>query len=583
MEEPSVLDYLKAKLTPWRGPAPTIPDLDMDDGRLVNSGDAALRDSWQPSIPDLAKRTDSGAAVQNRAMMPWRGLAALLFALLAQRAFEPPDRGTTTALVFYGISALLLLWATIRGEWRLARPKPVGEGEITYVERSRLGFLLISIPIAALAYWSFQSYLFNPLNVFLWGLTFLGIIAVFISPWPDYRAWIERLRNAVWKPGWSFKLTPWMLVAITASAVVVFFRVFRLVEVPPEMISDHAEKLLDIADVLGGQYSIYFPRNTGREALQMYLTAGIALVFKTGISFLSLKIGTVLAGLFTLPFVFLLGKEVGNRNVGLYAMLFAGIAYWPNVTSRIALRFTLYPLFVAPTLFFLIRGLRTGRRNDFILTGIAVGLGLHGYSSFRIVPFVVLAGVGLFYLHHHMGAAQRRAFWGLVIIGLVSFVVFLPLFRYAVDNPDMFSYRTLTRVGSIERPLPGPVWQIFLQNLWNASIMFFWSNGGTWVHSVALRPALDVVSASLYAIGVIALLWRYIRQRHWVDLFLLVSIPILLLPSILSLAFPDENPSLNRTTGAWVPVFVIIGLSLDSILASLRRRLRQAGRLDNSW
>jgi hypothetical protein len=174
-----------------------------------------------------------------------------------------------------------------------------------------------------------------------------------------------------------------------------------------------------------------------------------------------------------------------------------------------------------------------------------------------------------------MGAAQRRAFWGLVIIGLVAFVVFLPLFRYAVDNPDMFSYRTLTRIGSIERPLPGPVWQIFLQNLWNASIMFFWSNGGTWVHSVALRPALDVVSASLYAIGVIALLWRYIRQRHWVDLFLLVSIPILLLPSILSLAFPDENPSLNRTTGAWVPVFVIIGLSLDSILASLRRRLGQ--------
>ena len=28
MEEPSVLDYLKAKLTPWRGPAPQIPPLE---------------------------------------------------------------------------------------------------------------------------------------------------------------------------------------------------------------------------------------------------------------------------------------------------------------------------------------------------------------------------------------------------------------------------------------------------------------------------------------------------------------------------------------------------------------------------
>jgi len=35
---------------------------------------------------------------------------------------------------------------------------------------------------------------------------------------------------------------------------------------------------------------------------------------------------------------------------------------------------------------------------------------------------------------------------------------------------------------------------------------------------------------------------RYIRKRDWVDLFLLVSIPLLMMPSILSLAFPEENP-----------------------------------------
>ena len=28
MEEPSILDYLKAKLTPWRGKAPEIPPLE---------------------------------------------------------------------------------------------------------------------------------------------------------------------------------------------------------------------------------------------------------------------------------------------------------------------------------------------------------------------------------------------------------------------------------------------------------------------------------------------------------------------------------------------------------------------------
>jgi hypothetical protein len=66
------------------------------------------------------------------------------------------------------------------------------------------------------------------------------------------------------------------------------------------------------------------------------------------------------------------------------------------------------------------------------------------------------------------------------------------------------------------------------------------------------------------------LLVRYLRQRHWLDLFLLASIPLLQLPSTLSLAFPDENPALNRAGGAAVPVFLIVALALDGLITSLR-------------
>jgi hypothetical protein len=47
-----------------------------------------------------------------------------------------------------------------------------------------------------------------------------------------------------------------------------------------------------------------------------------------------------------------------------------------------------------------------------------------------------------------------------------------------------------------------------------------------------------------------------------------------MLPSILSLAFPRENPSLNRTAGAIVPVFLIAGFGLASLTRTLRARLR---------
>jgi 4-amino-4-deoxy-L-arabinose transferase-like glycosyltransferase len=387
------------------------------------------------------------------------------------------------------------------------------------------------------------------------------------------RAWLQDIREIARKPRWTLSITPLTILIVCATLLVLFFRVYRLGEVPPEMISDHAEKLLDVSDVLRGEYHVFFPRNTGREAFQMYLTAFVAQVFRTGLTFISLKIGTVLLGLFTLPFVYLLGKEYGNSRVALLAFVFAGIAYWPNVTSRIALRFTLYAAFVAPTLYFLVRGLRTRNRNDFIFAGLAMGIGLHGYSPFRVVPILVIVAFSLAFFHDRLRNQRSNLILGFLALVVISLIVFLPLGRYAVDNPEMFSYRMTSRLGSSERPLPGPAWQIFLKNFWNASTMFFWSNGETWVHSVTLRPALDVVSAVFYGFGVILLLVRYVQQRDWRDIFLLLTIPMLLLPSIMSLAFPNENPALNRTTGAWVPAMVILALAFEGLLTGLEKGL----------
>jgi hypothetical protein len=102
--------------------------------------------------------------------------------------------------------------------------------------------------------------------------------------------------------------------------------------------------------------------------------------------------------------------------------------------------------------------------------------------------------------------------------------------------------------------------------------MFAWSNGEIWPVSIPFRPALGIVSAALFYLGAVLLLTRYFRKWNWEDLFILLSIPFLLLPSILSLAFPSENPTLNRTAGVIVPVFLIVGLSLDGFLEGIRAR-----------
>ncbi len=205
----------------------------------------------------------------------------------------------------------------------------------------------------------------------------------------------------------------------------------------PEMFSDHAEKLLDVYDVLQGHSKIFFERNTGREGLQFHLIAWTVKLFGTGISFLSMKIGTIFFGIFMLPYIYLLGKELANKNVGLMAMLLTGVSYWPNVLARVALRFILYPAFAAPTLYYLVRGLRTGKRHYFILSGIFLGIGLHGYSPFRAVPVLVVIVMLLYWLERRESNRFDRAFVWLGIVAFVSLVIFLPLLRVWTQDPEI--------------------------------------------------------------------------------------------------------------------------------------------------
>ncbi len=584
--EPTVLDYLKSKLSFGRGPSIEIPpppeellepQSEMASAAALPVGGAAtpnpslLVESPTSSATLLARPAGPvarsvGAAVA-AAAFPWRPLLALGIALLAQHFYEPPSPAPVAGTTMYIVALALLAWAVVRSEWTLA-PLLESTSDVDPLTFRRTAFFA-SIPFAILAFLFFTGNLFTLFNVALW---LIAIVLFVSSLWlraPNRPSFLQRLRDFVSSRSWQIRIDRWALLVLLVSAVVLFFRLYHLQQTPAEPFSDHAEKILDVYDVSQGQTRIFFPRNTGREAIIMYWSLLTSWIFGTGLSFITLKLATVTLGLFTLPFVYLLGKEVASRRVGLLAVFLMGIAYWPNVISRVGLRFALYTLFTAPMMFFLIRGLRRRNRNDILLAGIFLGLGLHGYSPYRIVPFLVIVAVALYVLHAQSRGVRQSALSWLVIIGLTSLMIFLPLLRYATENPQTFSYRAITRLESVEQPLPGPWYQIFVSNTWNALRMFNWNDGTIWVHSIPDRPALDVVSAALFLIGVVLLLVRYFRQRHWLDLFILLSVPILLLPSILSLAFPGENPSLNRTAAAPVPVFLVAALALDGLITAL--------------
>jgi hypothetical protein len=563
-EEPSVLDYVKSKLMPWKYRMP-------EDFCYDNPTDETGTDLKESSEVMFEKKDFRWPFV-----IPWKFIIALGMALIAQSFLEPPIRKIELAIGFYSASFLFIFWSFLSKEKIFDQIMPTSFKNFKFdfdnVNQIALGTSVILFLITLFAFKpvarGVNDIRFTDLNLFLWFATLITFVYAVIDQEPVKRS-LHNLKKTFQNKEIHLKITPWVLLLGVTTIVVIFFRFYRLNEVLGEMFSDHAEKLLDVNDVLKGDYHVFFVRNTGREFLQFYLTAFVAIVFRTGVSFLSLKLGTALAGFFALPFIYKLGKELGNKWVGLFAFLLAGVSYWHNVISRVGLRFPLYPLFVAPTLFYLIRGIRQKRRNDFIYSGIALGLGLHGYSSTRFLPFVVLFAIFLFLIHASSRGSRKSTINALVILIITSVIVFLPLLKFSLISPEDVSYRALTRLAPTEQAYESSPFLIFLDNLWNAEAMFFYSNGNTWVHSIPGRPALDVITAALYFIGTMIVLLRYIRHRNWEDLFLILSVPLLMMPSILSLAFPGENPSLNRTGGAIIPVFILAAIAFEGVIRSL--------------
>jgi len=585
MDEPSVLDYLKSKIAPWKYPPVRIPEETLPgEAPLVQTETERVQEPetsppYEVEPPpqgglggEPSRQKESGVT----AFLPWLTILSLGLAILAQLTFEPaPNRSWIPGLVLYILALMLAIVAHLRGQWELVPYSQVNVAKEPLT--IRVYPLIGGLALALVSFVLFSGNRFSIFNLAMLTISLLLVVWSFWIP-GDKRGGREKGYFApTLDKQWSLNISTWTVLVLGAFLLAAFFRFYKLDQVPPEMNSDHAEKILDVLRVLSGQTMIFFPTNGGREALQFYLVAGLHKFFGSELNFMALKTVTTLVGFLSLLFTYLLGKDLYNRRVGLLAVLFSGVAYWPNVVSRVGLRLPFYIFFTAALLFFLLKGIRTGRRNYFILAGISLGLSFYGYSADRILPVLVVVAVVIFLLHKHSKQHRKQVIVSFVALVVLAGIIFIPMLRFMVEDPTSFLFRTLSRVSTAERSLPGPAWQIFTSNLGRALVMFSWDNGEIWPISIPHRPALDIISGALFWIGIVLLIIRYVRKRNWIDLFLLISIPILMLPSILALAFPAENPNLYRTGGALVPVFLIIALSVDGLMSSLSKSYSPLG------
>jgi len=349
-------------------------------------------------------------------------------------------------------------------------------------------------------------------------------------------------------------------------AIASLFLFYRLAETPGNPYSDHAEKLLDVVDLQNGLRPIFFQRNTGREPFQFYWTFAVSEVFDLPLRYLTLKIGTALIALLALPALYLLGREMGGTWLGLTVAGLAAWSKWPVSLARNGLRYTLAVLPTAVVLWALLRHFRRGDRASTLWAGVAIGLGLHGYSTFRVVPLLALPVFGLLLIDRRRRGRKREVLRDGVALAGTAFVVALPLLHYMVQHADEFWYRAATRVASVEQAVgPNPL-AVFAGNVGYMLLAFNWRGSSTWALIRMYEPFLDAVTGGLFVAGVALLVALVARgSRRWA--IVLAAFFILTLPSTLSLAFPVENPSINRAGTAIPVVFLVAALPVVYVLS----------------
>jgi hypothetical protein len=110
----------------------------------------------------------------------------------------------------------------------------------------------LSILFLLVALFDYSLYRLNTYNLTLGVAGLLLLTAVWYQE-HSLRSFISRLAAALRRGRWQVVVTPGALLFAAALALAAFYRYYRLELVPPEMVSDQAEKLMDIWETMNGR------------------------------------------------------------------------------------------------------------------------------------------------------------------------------------------------------------------------------------------------------------------------------------------------------------------------------------------
>ncbi|HEM62629.1 MAG TPA: hypothetical protein ENO24_10090, partial [Chloroflexi bacterium] len=364
-----------------------------------------------------------------------------------------------------------------------------------------------------------------------------------------------------WSPNLgSGKISPRTRQKFVLALIVLLGAILRLYDLesmPAGLSGDEGADGLGAKRILSGEeLPLFITEDFGEEPMHTYL---VALSFWLwGPRLWAIRVVSAFVGIATIPLIYWLSRELlqqHGRSCSLVPMLsafFLATSYWHVIYSRAGLEVATLPLFSSALAYFLWRGIRTGRRWTFIVSGLILGASLYSYRGARFLPILHALFFGGWAIASR--EFRRRHLTNLLLAALTAVLVCAPLGVYAIAHPDVFFAREMHV--SIFNPDwgRGPPVQALGYSVAKTLGMFNFGGDPEFARNPGGRPVLDPISSLCFFAGLAVAMSRWRRPR-W--LFVLSWFFIMALPG----AFAAEVlPHFHRGIGALPPLCLLVGV-----------------------
>ncbi|MBI2121979.1 MAG: glycosyltransferase family 39 protein [Candidatus Sungbacteria bacterium] len=216
-------------------------------------------------------------------------------------------------------------------------------------------------------------------------------------------------------------------------------------------------------------------------------------------------------------------RDYRGEVIALLSSFFLATSFWHINFSRIGFRAIMVPFLATFGLYFLLKGLRTGKISSLVAAGVFIGLGFHTYIAFRFMPFVIAVPI-IWYLWKWRKNKNQKNFLqttnyklqtkscapcAIALFLFITFIVALPIGYYFLQHPEDF----VGRGGQVSIfAADSPLYEFAKSNAltWQ---MFFWKGDCNWRHNLACRPELHPLMGLFFMIGIIMAIRRLINPK----------------------------------------------------------------------